>query len=156
MHAWLRISLPLSRPMESKPALLPILYQVARAGSDRETVVGSDVDSAPDDAVGGKNKLALLSEIISELMISAFQRWTRRPTPTCYGEAIAQERHGQMLTGFTCASDECLQPIASAWYRCATCPTSPDLCEACFKRGSTKHDINHIVRLRFSLRYQPS
>lgn len=54
MHAWLRIAVPLTTPLAEKRALLPILYQLAKAGSDRDTVIGSDIDNARDDALAGK------------------------------------------------------------------------------------------------------
>jgi len=60
MHAWLRVSIPLGRPMNSQGPLLPILYKPQRAGSDRDTVIGSDSDSVKDDAVAGQSKYANL------------------------------------------------------------------------------------------------
>lgn len=57
MHVWLRISVPLMRPLEAKRALLPLLYELQKAGSDRETIIGSDMDSVKDDAVARKHRL---------------------------------------------------------------------------------------------------
>lgn len=58
MHTWLRVSIPLSRPLDSRGPILPILYKPQRAGSDRCTVIGSDLDSVKDDAVAGELKFA--------------------------------------------------------------------------------------------------
>lgn len=55
MHAWLRIAVPLTTPLVEKRALLPILYELAKAGSDRDTVIASDTEDALDNAVAGKH-----------------------------------------------------------------------------------------------------
>lgn len=55
MHAWLRLSVPLTHPLEARRSLLPILYIQTRAGSDRDTVVGSDKDGSQEDALAGQS-----------------------------------------------------------------------------------------------------
>lgn len=59
MHAWLRIVVPLTRPFEEKRGLLPILYQPSNAGSDRQTVVESEINIEEDNAVAGEHNFGI-------------------------------------------------------------------------------------------------
>lgn len=56
MHAWLRVCIPMTRPLQPRRALLPILYQRQKVASDRGTIIGSESDSVNDNAVAGEPK----------------------------------------------------------------------------------------------------